>query len=133
MEELLLLKENENSIKNPSKIFDNIQKINIDFSQENFLVFYLDSNNIIINSEVLFKGGLNSCIVDPKTLFRKALLNNSNSLIIAHNHPSNNLNPSIEDKKVFEKLKRIGEYLNLSVLDSIIFNKKEYYSLNNEV
>ncbi len=128
MKQILILKENK-GFTNPTEVFKNIQKIKIDYSQENFLILCLDTKNKLIYSEVIFKGGLNASLICPKTLFRKALLKNSNSIIIAHNHPSNDLNPSYEDKEVFNRLKDAGEILDLKVLDSIIFNKKEFYSL----
>lgn len=131
MKQLLTLKEPLGAITEPSKLFNKIKKINIDYKQENFLIFCLDSKNKIVHSEVLFKGGLNSCLICPKTLFRTALKHNSNSVIVAHNHPSGDLKPSDEDNEIFNRLKSGGELLNISVLDSIIFNKKEYYSLNN--
>lgn len=129
MKQLLIIQETKGSIKSPEDLFFKIKKININFSQENFLVICLNTKNQIISSEVLFKGGLDSCLIDPKIIFRYALLNNSNKIIIAHNHPSGNLSPSYEDKDVYNKLKSIGETLDLRVLDSIIFNEKEFYSL----
>lgn len=132
MKQLLIIQETKGSIKSPEDLFFKIKKININFSQENFLVICLNTKNQIISSEVLFKGGLDSCLIDPKTVFRYALLNNSNKIIIAHNHPSGNLSPSYEDKDVYSKLKLIGETLDLKVLDSIIFNEKEFYSLETE-
>jgi DNA repair protein RadC len=129
MKQLLIIQEAKGSIKSPEDLFFKIKKININFSQENFLVICLNTKNQIISSEVLFKGGLDSCLIDPKIIFRYALLNNSNKIIIAHNHPSGNLSPSYEDKDVYNKLKSIGETLDLNVLDSIIFNEKEFYSL----
>ncbi len=128
MEQIFELKEKK-GITKPYELFTSIKKINIDYAQENLIVFYFNTKNILIKSEILFKGGLNSCTIDPKTLFRHALKLNANSLIIAHNHPSDNLEPSNEDKEVFKELKKCGEILQLKVLDSIIFNKKTYYSL----
>ena len=128
MEQIIILKESR-GFTNSTEVFKNIQKIKIDYSQENFLILCLDTKNKLIYSEVIFKGGLNASLICPKTLFRKALLKNSNSIIIAHNHPSNDLKPSHEDKEVFNRLKEIGEILDLKVLDSIIFNKKEFYSI----
>ena len=132
MKQLLIIQETKGAIKSPEDLFFKIKKININFSQENFLVICLNTKNQIISSEVLFKGGLDACLIDPKTVFRYALLNNSNKIIIAHNHPSGNLSPSYEDKEVYNKLKSIGETLDLRVLDSIIFNEKEFYSLETE-
>ena len=129
MKQLIQLKEPIGEIKDPVQLFDKIKKINIDYEQENLIVFYLNVSNQIINSEVLFKGGLSSCMVDPKTLFRKALLNNAYSIIIAHNHPTGNLKPSFEDRTITNKLKKAGDLIDIKLLDQIIFNKKEFYSL----
>ena len=129
MKQIFILKENSEAITGAKDLFNNIQKIDIDFTQENFILFSLDTQNKIIASEIIFKGGLNGCLIDPKTLFRKALLNNANSIIIAHNHPSGNLKPSNEDRSIFNKLKRIGKDLQLNLLDSIIFNENQFYTM----
>ena len=128
MNQLIVLKENIKGIQGAEDIFKNIKKINIDYKQENFIVFFLDTKNQIIENEVLFKGGLDSCLVCPKTIFRNALKHNASKIIIAHNHPSKDLTPSYEDIDVFKKLKEAGDILQISVLDNIIFNKKEFYA-----
>ena len=130
MEQIFILKESSGGIKSPSDLFKQIKNFKIDYFQENLIVFFLDTKNKLIKSEILFKGGLNSCIVDPKILFRKALRYSANSFIIAHNHPSKDLNPSDEDITIFETLKEAGRIINLECLDSIIFNKGFYYSIN---
>ena len=129
MNQIFTLKEPKNKINQPLDLFKNIEKINIDYNQENLLLFCLNTKNQVIHSEIMFKGGLNSSIIDPKTLFRKALTHNSNSIIIAHNHPSGNLKPSIEDSRVFENIKKVGEILTIKCLDSVIFNENEFYSM----
>jgi DNA repair protein RadC len=132
MKEVLILQESKGKIKSPSDLFKRIKKIKVDYEQENFLLICLNSQNQVIKSKILFKGGLSACMIEPQTLFREALKYNSAHIIIAHNHPSNNLNPSSEDRDIFEKLMKAGEVLNLPILDSIIFNKKEFYSMENE-
>ena len=109
-------------------IFKKIKRININYNQENFLIFCLSSNNKVLSNKVLFKGGLNACLIDLKTIFKEALLKNAVKIIIAHNHPSKNLSPSQEDKDILTAVKNAGLILNIGVLDGIIFNKKEYYS-----
>jgi len=131
MIEILELREILNNIKDGSDIFKKIKRIrNIDYQQENFIVFYLNTSNKVIKTEVLFKGGYDACLIDPKTIFRKTLIYKSSKIIIAHNHTSSNLTPSYEDKEVYDKLKEAGRTIDISVLDSIIFNKKEFFSLN---
>ena len=129
MKQLIQLKEPIGEITNPIDLFNKIKKINIDYEQENLIAFYLNTKNQIINNEVIFKGGLNNCLIDPKTLFRKALLNNAYSIIIAHNHPSGSLKPSPEDIETTDTLKQAGDLISIQLLDQIIFNKKEFYSL----
>ena len=128
MKQILTLKENK-GFTNSAEVFKSIKKIDIDFKQENFLILCLNTKNKLIHSEVLFKGGLNACLICPKTLFRIALKYNSNSVILAHNHPTEDLTPSYEDTDIFKRLVKAGETIDIKVLDSIIFNEKEFYSL----
>lgn len=131
MNQIFILKEAENKINLPSDLFRNIEKIKIDFKQENMLLFCLNTKNQILHSEIIFKGGLNACAVDTKTIYRTALKHNSNSIIIAHNHPSGDLKPSSDDQRVFDAIKQAGEIIDISCIDSIVFNETEFYSMNN--
>lgn len=135
MKQILKLHEQtdpKKKVSNSSDIFDSIAKIDIDYDQENFLVFFLNTKNKLLKCEVLFKGSINACILDPRIIFRKALLNKAVSIIVAHNHPSGNLTPSNEDIVMTGMLKDAGQFLDIDVLDSIIFNTKEYYSLSDK-
>ena len=111
-------------------MFQNIKVLNIDFCQENFIVFFLNSQNQVVEAENVFKGGINKCIIDQRTVYRKALLHNANSIIVAHNHPSGHLQPSPEDEEVNSILKQAGEIVGCKLLDFIVFNKTQYYSMD---
>ena len=130
MKQLFILKECIGVVKNPSDLFNKVRKINIDHKQENMIVVFLDNKLQMIHSEVVFKGGLNACYVDPRTIFRKALEKNAAKIILAHNHPSGCLEPSDEDRQVFNLMKEAGQMINIIVMDFIIFNEKEYFSLD---
>lgn len=130
MEQILTLREPLNKVQSGEDLFKKIKKIKIDYNQENLIVFYLNVKCQVKKYEVLFKGGVDACLIDPKTLFRKALLYNTPKIIISHNHPSNNLNPSYEDKELFRKLKDYGNLIDIQVLDSIVFNKTQFHSIN---
>jgi DNA repair protein RadC len=131
MERVMILKESSiGVIKNSAVLFNKIKSFNIDYNQENFIVFFLDTKNVLIKSVNLFKGGLNECIIDPKTVFRNALLLNANAIIVSHNHPSGDLSPSEEDIEIYDKLKKGGNLIGIKVLDSVIFNKKKFYSMD---
>lgn len=129
MEQIFILKEPIGKIKEAGDIFNKIKRFKIDFNRENFIIFFLNNSNKIIYKEITFIGGIDCCLISPEVIFKKAILKNSSKLIIAHNHPSSNLTPSYEDEEVFKKLKEMGKILNISILDSIIFNKKEFFSL----
>lgn len=129
MEQIFILKEELKGIKEAGDIFKKILRFKIDYTQENLILFCLDVRLKVVHAEIMFKGGLDSCVIDPITIFRKALLKNSHSLIIAHNHPSGNLTPSTSDFEIHRKIKDGGKLLNIKVLDSIVFNKKEFYSM----
>lgn len=132
MKELIILKEPTNKISNPRDLFNKIKKINIDYECENLIVFFLNRVNKIVYKDVIFKGGWDECTIDPRPLFKKALLKNACSVIIAHNHPSKNLSPSKADLDSFNDLKKAGELINISVLDSLIFCKDSFYSIGSQ-
>jgi len=129
MKQILEIKEQANKIKGAADLFKQIDKVNIDFKQENLILVCLDTKNKVVHQEIMFKGGLNSCVVDSRTVFRTALKHNSSSIIVAHNHPSGDLTPSIEDKDVFNMIAEAGNVVGIKCLDSIIFNKKEFFSM----
>ena len=130
MEEIFVLKEtgDTNSLNTPRDLFAQAEKINISHDQEHCIIFYLDSRGMILDQEVLFKGGLNACLIDPKVIFKNALLHNSSSLAMAHNHPSGNLKPSDADYRILRKLEDAGRILQIEIRDFLIFNKTQFYS-----
>jgi len=98
--------------------------------QEEFKILMLNRCNQILGIYPLSKGGVSSTIVDAKLIFSVALKCNASSIILAHNHPSGNLNPSEVDKKITQKLKRAGQYLDIELLDHIILTKDDFYSFS---
>lgn len=77
-------------------------------------------------------GGTSGCIADPKVIFQIALKSNSSSVIVAHNHPSGNINPSNSDKELTKKLRSAGSFLDIPVLDHIILTSESYFSFADE-
>ncbi|GAB1858045.1 JAB domain-containing protein [Flavobacteriaceae bacterium MHTCC 0001] len=96
--------------------------------QEEFKVLLLNRSNQVLGIYPLSKGGVSGTIVDAKLLFSVALKCNASSIIIAHNHPSGNLNPSEADKTITSKLTKAGKYLDITLLDHLIITQKDYYS-----
>ena len=100
--------------------------------QEQFCLLFLSRSNHIIAYNFVSTGGTASTIVDAKMVFQAALLCNAVSIILAHNHPSGNLSPSEGDKRMTQRVFRIGKDLDMPVLDHIIISKDGYYSFADE-
>ena len=127
MNRIVELAEPAGVITNPARLFDRIKRIHIDYTQENLLLFTLDVRKQLINHHLLFKGGRSFVCIDPAIIFRRALLDNAEAIIVAHNHPSGCLQPSDEDLQFAESLRKAGKLLSIDLLDSIVFNTDEYY------
>lgn len=97
--------------------------------QEHFIVICLNNSMQAIKSEMITIGLVNRTLVHPREVFCPAIENRATYIIIAHNHPSGNLNPSDNDIALFKSLKEAGEILGIGVVDSIIFNSKEFLSM----
>lgn len=98
--------------------------------QENFHIIALNSSRQVIKHKTLFKGTLNSCPVDLRLIFKFLLLNNATAFIVAHNHPSNNTEPSMYDVELTEKLKNASDMMGIQLLDHIIIGKYNFYSFS---
>lgn len=98
--------------------------------QECFVVLTLDGANRLIDNAVIFQGTLDQSLVHPREIFAKALEDRAASIVLAHNHPSGDLEPSAEDERVTEKLKKAGELMGIAVLDHLIVSKRGYCSMN---
>tara|TARA_R110002124_G_scaffold287024_1_gene469947 strand:- start:2954 stop:3391 length:438 start_codon:yes stop_codon:yes gene_type:complete len=96
--------------------------------QEEFKVLLLNRSNTVLGIYAMSKGGVSGTVVDAKLVFSVALKCNASSIIIAHNHPSENLKPSESDLRLTKKLKKAGEHLEIAVLDHLIITKNDYYS-----
>ena len=100
---------------------------------EMFVAFFIDADCRVICYDVVSSGMLNICPVDARGVFRGAILSNAYGVIIAHNHPSGNLEPSPEDINVTKKLIEAGKLLNIPVVDHVLFadNEMRSFALSN--
>jgi DNA repair protein RadC len=96
--------------------------------QEYFIVITLDGANHFIHKRVVFIGTLNQSIVHPREVFSDAITDRAASVILVHNHPSGNLNPSEDDLKTTSRLVEAGKILGIKVLDHVIVSKEGYFS-----
>ena len=99
-----------------------------DIEREEFWVVYLNQSNRIIRKERLSSGGLTGTLVDVRLIMKGALLCNATGMVIAHNHPSGNENPSGDDNRITEQIKKAAEALNIRLLDHVIITSNTCYS-----
>ncbi|MCB0853191.1 MAG: DNA repair protein RadC [Bacteroidetes bacterium] len=119
-------------INSSRKVAEYIKSKYSDHLQEIFTVIFLNRNNEIIAEEQLFTGGVSATIIDPRIVFRKAVQYLASSIILAHNHPSGNLQPSSADKDITAKLRDAGKLLDINVLDHLIISYRGYFSFADE-
>jgi DNA repair protein RadC len=100
--------------------------------KECFYAMYLNRNNKVLGVLLISEGGLNGTVVDARGIFQAALKANAANVIIAHNHPSGNLNPSDADKQITNKIKEAGQLLDIPVLDHLILSSEGFTSFADE-
>lgn len=93
---------------------------------------YVNTRNRIIHDEVISIGSLDANILHPREIFRPAIEYGAYAIIIAHNHPSGDPQPSPSDLKVTQKLSQIAQLLQIPLLDHIIVGEEGYFSFNRE-
>lgn len=96
--------------------------------KEIFMILLLNSSNQVFREVKVSEGSLNASIVHPREVFRIAITESAASVILMHNHPSGNHNPSKEDINITKQLVEAGNLLNIKVLDHLIIAGENYYS-----
>ena len=99
-----------------------------DEMKELFIVICLSSSNKIIRYEIISEGSLDAAIVHPREVFKVAIENHAKSIILMHNHPSGNLNPSQEDIAITRKLTEAGKILDIQIYDHLVIGGNNYLS-----
>jgi DNA repair protein RadC len=103
---------------------------NLDFEpQETFGVVLLDTQNKVLGYQEVFRGGLTETAIEPKLLFQAPILADATSIILVHNHPSGNPEPSVADRNVTLKIQEAATMLGFRVLDHVIVGVDAYTSL----
>ena len=116
-------------IRSPADVFENYQSLFKDQVRERFVVFWLNSANKVIGFEIISEGILNSSLTHPREVFRGAIVSTAASIILGHNHPSENGEPSQEDISISKQLVESGKIIGIPVHDHIIFAGDTYTSL----
>ncbi len=100
-----------------------------DRRQEHFLCISLNGANEVIAVRTVSVGLVNRALVHPREVYADPITDRASAVIVAHNHPSGNLDPSRDDLEVTQQLKAAGETLGIRLLDHLIFSQVTYYSM----
>src|SRR5699024_9618473 len=117
-----------NQIRSPRDGADIVKELISDADREHFVVLSLNNKHEVTSIEIAHTGSLNTCIVHPREVFKNAILSNAAAISIAHIPPSHLLSRSDEYITMTQHLVKVGEILEIKVLDNVIVNRKnEYY------
>jgi DNA repair protein RadC len=112
--------------------FEMLKSVMGDQPYEEFWILILNKANRVIRKCCISEGGISGTVVDPKKIFKIALDHHASSIILGHNHPSGNLQPSEADQKITRKIRDSGAMLDIAVLDHVIVGDGSYYSFADE-
>ena len=120
------------TIASSQAAYDLLQGELSDAAHEQFWVILLNRANRVIKKCMVSQGGVSGTVADPKIIFKAALDELACSVILAHNHPSGNREPSMADRDLTQRLKAAGKLLDIQVLDHIIVAGRKYFSFADE-
>jgi len=119
-------------IRSSNDIAQYLQTLLKDHTYEVFAVVFLNRANKINHFEIVSRGGLTGTVADPRVILKKALEEDATSIILCHNHPSGNLQPSHADEELTKKIKEAAAYFDIKVIDHIIVSEDGFYSFADE-
>jgi DNA repair protein RadC len=114
--------------RSPDDVVQKFRFLFTDQVKERFVVLWLNSANRVTGLEIVSEGTLNASVVHPREIFRGAIVATSAAIIIAHNHPSGNPEPSQEDITITKQIVETGKIIGIPVHDHIIFADDTYTS-----
>ncbi|MCF7939851.1 MAG: JAB domain-containing protein [Spirochaetales bacterium] len=118
-------------VTGPKDVFKAVKRY-ADGNQEQFLVLTLNAAHEIQRIMINTIGLINRTVVHPREVYTEAIRDGATAIVVAHNHPSESLEPSREDREVTERLNQAGEIIGIPMLDHMIFCRKGYYSFLEE-
>jgi DNA repair protein RadC len=115
----------------PEDVWKELKDIR-EHKKEHFIIFYLDSRNQEIRREIISVGSLNANLVHPREVFEPAVKNLAAQVILAHNHPSGDPEPSEDDLEINKRLVEAGKILGIEIIDHIIVTKNGFFSFKDK-
>ncbi len=123
-----LKEKKKKRISSGKDIFDLFEERLKSEKQEHFFTVLLNTKNFVISIQKISTGILDASIVHPREIFKPAIRNSASRIILVHNHPSGDPEPSEEDLDITNKLKESGELIGIEVLDHVIIGDGKYWS-----
>ena len=111
----------------PSKIYASM-KAEAEIDRECCWVLHVNSRNRIIYKELVSMGTVNASLVAPREVFRRAIIQGSSAIVVVHNHPSGDPDPSMDDIKICTRLIEAAEIIDIKLLDFIVIGTDGYVS-----
>jgi DNA repair protein RadC len=111
----------------PKEIWEELKDLR-DHKKEHFVIFYLDSRNQEIKREIISVGSLNANLVHPREVFEPAVRNLAAQILLAHNHPSGDPEPSEDDLEITKRLVEAGKIMGIEIVDHVIVVKNGFLS-----
>lgn len=111
----------------PKDVWDALKDIR-DHKKEHFMIFFLNTRNQEIQREIISVGTINASLIHPREVFEPAITNLASHIIIAHNHPSGDTEPSMEDLELTKRLQEAGKIVGIEVIDHVIVSKSGFMS-----
>jgi DNA repair protein RadC len=123
---------NKPRITSSTDVLEIIKPNLLDLNHEEFWIIILNRANYVLKKTQISRGGISGTVADPKLIFKSALEQGGSSIILVHNHPSGNLQPSQADITLTKNLKEAGKFMEIPVLDHIIVSDNHYFSFADE-
>lgn len=115
-------------VKTSREVFNYFEPLLADLPHEEFWILLLARNRKVIARIKISEGGIAGTVVDTKIIFKHAIENLASYIVLCHNHPSGNLQPSSADIQITKNLKNAAKLLDIDIVDHIIIGNNKYYS-----
>lgn len=120
--------QKKKKMDSPGAVYNEMKPYLLDLQHEEFWIILLNRANEVIRPVRVSVGGISGTIADTKMIFKAAIENLASSIILVHNHPSGQLTPSREDKRLTIQMQEAGRILDIPISDHIIFTDNGYFS-----
>ncbi len=119
-------------IRSSKDVYELMASLMVDLAHEEFWILLLNRANKVVHTKKISQGGIAGTVIDTRLIMKSALNNLASSMILCHNHPSGNLNPSQQDKNITYKLREAGKIMDVQVLDHVIVTESGFFSFADE-